>query len=110
MMEYLDSENDDQTGLEKFLSLFSPKGQKENETTMSESTSNEKDIFHKLSNGKSYITLNDINSISKFVKNTKLLGCPNKYIEAFKNIARKKEKSRITFEDFQNLINLENEN
>ncbi|XP_050527139.1 calmodulin-4-like isoform X2 [Daktulosphaira vitifoliae] len=103
MMEYLDSENDGQTGLEKFLSLFLPKSQKENEKEMSTSTAGNTEIFNILSKGKSFITINDINDISKYFDKHKLLDYPSNYIEAIKKIAREKENSCITIEEFLKL-------
>ncbi|XP_050525189.1 uncharacterized protein LOC126896442 [Daktulosphaira vitifoliae] len=102
MMKILDSKNDDETGLNKFLSLFILKSSHIQKEEVLTSTRKKKDVdlqcFRYLTNSKSYMDSDDTNRIAKLAKR---LHIKTTNIENFKKYVA--EKGQISYDEFNDL-------
>ncbi|XP_050525188.1 uncharacterized protein LOC126896441 isoform X2 [Daktulosphaira vitifoliae] len=104
MMKILDSKNDDETGLDKFLTLFKSKSSQIESGEILSTRSSVNNYFIKLfqyfSNGKRYLNSGDINHMVKVI-NRVGMGCPE--VNTFKKFCH--AKGRITYDEFCAIFN-----
>ncbi|XP_050547552.1 uncharacterized protein LOC126909174 [Daktulosphaira vitifoliae] len=104
MMKFLDSDNDNKTGLDKFLKLFTLNSQKEKPKKIANRSVIDKSLFKFYSNGQNYIYAKDFNKFLSSMTKEDRLNYPIEYLQAIIKSINEKEKHRISYNDFCNTI------
>ncbi|XP_050527131.1 uncharacterized protein LOC126897506 isoform X7 [Daktulosphaira vitifoliae] len=100
MMKLLDSDNENETGLDKFLKLFTLKSQKEKQKKINIRSVKDDTLFKFYSNGKDHIIANDLNRVESLMKKEDKSKYPTGFLEAIKKYIRNKKMHRIYYDEF----------
>ncbi|XP_050527127.1 uncharacterized protein LOC126897506 isoform X3 [Daktulosphaira vitifoliae] len=105
IMKFLDSNDDSETQLNRFLNLFNLNSrQKQKEEILSSTRSyGDRDLFNLISKGKSYFTINDINRVGDMIKCSQYKSDSLQPLKKYTH-----ENGKVTYEDFLKMWNGDN--